>query len=145
MTPIEVRGMSPEEMMSEIKGSLSRYRENKYAFQVGLRDVDFDIDQNALKKNDLVIPFNNISQAEAALKVNAIKPTTFIEYDGTSHQVIRFDPRPIGFSGFMDCVTHSLSLIDYGLFEVGRFPAISLSEQNRYWQWFLQTLFTAFT
>ena len=37
----------------------------------------------------------------------------------------------------MDCVTHSLALTDKGLFEVSRYPAVSLSGQNRYWQWFL--------
>ena len=40
-------------------------------------------------------------------------------------------------SGFMDCVTHSLALTDKGLFEVGRYPAMNLSDHNRSWQWFL--------
>lgn len=48
-----------------------------------------------------------------------------------------FDPEPVGFSGFMRCATHSLALTDQGLFEVGRFQAMSLINQNRYWQWFL--------
>ncbi len=37
----------------------------------------------------------------------------------------------------MDCVTHSLVITNHGLFEVGRYPAVNLSSQNRYWQWFL--------
>ena len=43
----------------------------------------------------------------------------------------------MGYSGFMDCVTHSLALTDHGLFEVGHYPAIGLTNQNRDWQWFL--------
>ena len=137
MTPAEIKGMSPEEMISEIEGSHNRYRENKYAFQVGLKDVDFDIDQCLIEESGLVIPFSNVILAESALKMNAIRPTIFFEYDGTPHQVIHFDHRPIGYSGFMNCVLHSLSLTNSGLFEVGRYPAINMAEQNRYWQWFL--------
>lgn len=37
----------------------------------------------------------------------------------------------------MDCVTLSLALTNRGLFEVGRYPAVSLSSQSRYWGWFL--------
>ena len=37
----------------------------------------------------------------------------------------------------MDCVIHSLALTDHGLFEVGRYPAMSLTAQSRYWGWFL--------
>jgi hypothetical protein len=60
-----------------------------------------------------------------------------VEEDDTRHQVLVFDHRPVGYSGFMDCVPHSLALTDQGLFEVGRYPAVSLSSQSRYWQWFL--------
>ena len=56
----------------------------------------------------------------------AIQPMIFIEYDNTRHQVLTFDPRPMGYSGFMDCVTHSLALRDLGLFEVGHYPAMKL-------------------
>ena len=103
-----------------------------------MKDVDFDINQVVIEDSGLAIPFRNLSQAEAALKMKAIKPATFIEQNGTSHQILGFDHRSIGFSGFMNCVTHSLTLTDLGLFEVGRYPAISLSVQNRFWQWFLQ-------
>jgi hypothetical protein len=67
----------------------------------------------------------------------AITPITLLEHDETEHQVLVFDHRPVGYSGFMDCVTHSLALTDHGLFEAGRYLAMSLSEQNRYWGWFL--------
>ena len=60
-----------------------------------------------------------------------------IEFDGTEHNVFEFDPRPVGFSGFMDCVTHSLVLTNLGLFNVGRYPAVNFSSVYRYWQWFL--------
>ena len=48
-----------------------------------------------------------------------------------------FHPQPVGYSGFINCVTHSLSLTDLGLFEVGRYPAVSLDRPGYYWQWFL--------
>ena len=37
----------------------------------------------------------------------------------------------------MDCVTHSIALTDHGLFEVGRYPAMDLAGEHRYWSWFL--------
>ena len=137
MSSIEVRGISPEEFRREFETSLQQYRENKYAFQVGLKDVDFQINDEQLEIKGLLLPFRSIDQAENALVMGVIKPATFLEYDGTEHTILAFDPRPVGYSGFMDCVTHSLALTDLGLFEVGRYPAVSLSEQNRYWQWFL--------
>jgi hypothetical protein len=48
-----------------------------------------------------------------------------------------FDPEPVGFSDFLRSVTHSLVLTGQSLFEIGRFQAMSLINQNRYWQWFL--------
>ena len=137
MSSIEVRGISPEEFRQEIETSIQQYRENKYTFQVGLKDVDFDIDDEHLDIHGLSLPFRSIDQAENALVTGVIKPATFLEQDGTKHTLLAFDPQPVGYSGFMDCVTHSLALTDMGLFEVGRYPAMNLSDQNRYWQWFL--------
>jgi hypothetical protein len=137
MSQIEWKGVTPEQVIRDIEESARRYRENKYAFQTGLRDLDFDIDENLLKALTLSVPFRSIDQAEQALRGGAIHPIKFIEDDQTEHQVLNFDPRPVGFSGFMDCVTHSLALTDLGLFEVGRYPAVSLVIQNRSWQWFL--------
>jgi hypothetical protein len=102
-----------------------------------LKDVDFDIDDDQLNIQGLSLPFRSIEQAENALVTGVIKPATFLEQDGTEHTILTFDPQPVGYSGFMDCVTHSLAITDHGLFEVGRYPAMSLSEQNRFWQWFL--------
>jgi hypothetical protein len=130
-------GVSPEEFHQDIEASIQKYRENKYAFQVGLKDVEFEIDDERLETNGLPLPFKSIDLAEKALVIGAIKPTTFIEYDGTDHTIIAFDSRPVGYSGFLDCVTHSLVITDHGLFEFGRYPAISMSKPDRYWQWFL--------
>lgn len=137
MSSIEARGISPEEFRHEIETSIQQYRENKYTFQVGLKDVDFDIDDEQLDIQGLSLPFRSIDQAENAISTEVIKPATFLEQDDTEHTLLTFDPRPVGYSGFMDCVTHSLALTDKGLFEVGRYPAMNLSDQNRYWQWFL--------
>ena len=142
MSGIEVRGTSPEEMIRDLENTNRMSRENKYAFQVGLKDLDFDIDEDRIKIIGLMLPFQNIDQAEQALLYKAITPTKFIEYDNTEHQVLIFDHRPVGFSGFMDCVTHSLAMTDKGLFEVGRYPAINMTAANRYWQWFLHRRLT---
>ena len=137
MSEIEWRWITPEEMIRDIENSVKQYRENKYAFQVGLKDLDFDINTELLTALGLTLPFQSISQAEQALRSRAITPTIFVEEDDTRHQVLVFDHRPIGYSGFMDCVIHSLALTDQGLFEVGRYPAVSLSSESRSWQWFL--------
>jgi len=137
MSGVEWRGITPEEMIREIENSVRLYRENKYAFQVGLKDLDFDVDEDQLKVLGLSLPFPNIRQAEEALCNRAITPNKFIEDDSTEHTVLAFDHRPVGYSGFMDCVIHSLALTDKGLFEVGRYAAVSLSMPGRYWQWFL--------
>lgn len=137
MSGIEWRGITPEEIIRDIENSVQLYHENKYAFQVGLKDLDFDIDEDVLKTTDLKVPFQSISQAEQALRGGAIKPMKLFEEDNTEHQVLYFDHRPVGYSGFMNCVTHSLALTDHGLFEVGRYPAVSLNSESRYWQWFL--------
>ena len=137
MSGIEWRGISPEELIREIEASAKLYRENKYAFQIGIKDVDFDIDEGKIKSIGMVLPFHSISQAEEALRNHVIQPAKFFEDDTTEHVVLVFDYRPVGYSGFMDCVTHSLALTDSGLFEVGRYSAVSLSAPGHYWQWFL--------
>jgi hypothetical protein len=137
MSGIEWRHITPEEMIQEIEETVQRQRENKYAFQNGLKDLDFDVDEERLKALELSVPFASLSQAEAALGGQAITPRTFLEHDDTEHRVLAFDHRPVGYSGFMDCVTHSLALTDHGLFEVGRYPAMDLSAAQRYWSWFL--------
>jgi hypothetical protein len=134
---LEWRAASPEMFISELEEAVRQRRENKYAFQVGLKDLGFEIDEDQARAWGVTLPFQNIDQAEQALRERVIKPTTFLEDDDTAHQVAAFDPQPVGFSGFMSCVTHSLAVTDLGLFEVGHYPAMNLASQGRYWQWFL--------
>ena len=137
MGDIEWRAVTPEEMIREIDEHVQRSRENKYVYQVGLKDVDFDVDEDRLEVLGLTLPFRSIDQAEDAIRIGVIQPGKLIEHDGTKHQVLAFDHRPVGYSGFMDCVTHSLALTDKGLFEVGRYPSVSLVEPGKHWQWFI--------
>lgn len=111
--------------------------DRKYSYQIGLRDLDFDVNEQLIKTLELNLPFRGIDQAEYALKNSAISITSFKEMDGTGHEVLIFDPRPIGYSGFMNCVKHSLAMTNHGLFEVGRYPAVSMTSESRFWQWFL--------
>lgn len=137
MPELEWRGLTPEEFGKELAELIRAHKEQKYSFQVGLKDVDLDVDQDKVNTLGMSIPFKGIDQAEYALRAGAITPTVLIENDDTEHKVVIFDPEPVGYSGFMDCVTHSLVITDHGLFEVGYYPAVSLSNQNRDWQWFL--------
>lgn len=137
MSEIECRGITPEEMIRDIENQVKKFRENKYTFQVGLKDLEFDINMEQFEVYGMNLPFKTFHQVEQALCSGLIIPKIFVEEDDTRHQVLVFDHRPVGYSGFMGCVTHSLALTDQGLFEVGRYPAVSLSSQNRYWQWFL--------
>ena len=137
MQNVESGGITPAEFNNEIEDSIGQYRENKYEFQVGLKDLDFDVDCERIEFLGLSIPFTSIEQADQALSEEVITPKTFIEFDNTEHQVVVFDHKPVGYSGFLDCVTHSLAITDHGLFEVGRYPAISMSKPGCFWQWFL--------
>lgn len=137
MGGIEWKPITPEELHQDIDSIVLKQRENKYAFQIGLRDLDFDINHDLLRANGLTLPFPNIDLAEQALEAKAIQPLKFIEGDGTEHQVLAFDHKPVGFSGFMNCVTHSLAITNHGLFEIGRYSAVNLAETNKYWQWFI--------
>ena len=134
---MEWKRITPEQVIHDIEGSVQQAKENKYAFQTGLKDVDFDMKLEELTQRGFTIPFSTIGQAEQALQGRLIWPTRFIEYDGTDHQVIIFHPQPVGYSGFMGCVTHSLSRTDLGLFEVGRYPGVRTDAPGKYWQWFL--------
>lgn len=137
MAPIERQKMTPEGVSREIESTARLFRENKYAFQIGLKDVDFEVNDELVQSLGLRLPFRTIDQAEAGLRCGAITPREFIEEDQTQHCVLAFEPRPVGFSGFLNCVTHSLALTDRGLFEVGRYAAVNMSETGRAWQWFI--------
>ena len=137
MADLEVQPVTPEEMAKRLADSLERRRENKYAFQVRVKDVDFDVDEEKAAHLGIPFPFPSIEHAEQALRNSVIVPTEFIEDDDTKHQVAFFRPEPVGYSGFGECVTHSLALTSEGLFEVGRFSAVNLTSPTRDWQWFV--------
>ena len=137
MQEVECRAVTPKEIINELQGIVKQRQENKYAFQVGLQNLDFEIDEEKVQELGVALPFLSIDQAERALRERVIRPATLVEADNIAHQVLAFDPQPVGYSGFMDCVTHSVALTDRGLFEVGRFPAMNVSSQSRTWQWFL--------
>ena len=132
MSELEVQAISPADFMHELEEALRQRREHKYACQVGLKDLDFEIDQDLARALGLSLPFQSIGQAEQALRERVIKPTSFLEKDDTRHQVAAFDPQPVGYSGTMGCVTHSLALTERGLFEVGRYPALDLAGECRF-------------
>lgn len=134
---MEVRPVTPEEIGRALEDSLRRRRENKYAFQIKLIDLDIDVDEEKAAAQGIEFPFRNIEAAEAALRSGIITPTLLLEEDGTQHEVLAFDPIPVGYSGFQDCVTHSLAVTTHGLFEVGRYAAASLHSTQKDWQWFL--------
>lgn len=137
MREMEYQGVTPEEIIRELESRLKQDPKEKYTFQVGLKDLDFDVDEDKLDIHGVSLPLQNILLAEEALMSGIIKPAKLLEYDGTEHNVIAFDPRPVGFSGFMNCVTHSLVLTNLGLFNVGRYSAISLTRPGHEWGWFL--------
>jgi hypothetical protein len=64
MSPNEVRGITPEELICYIEDNVQHSKEGKYAFQVGLKDVDLDADREKLQTLGLELPFQGISQAE---------------------------------------------------------------------------------
>src|SRR5690554_3205862 len=107
MSDVEVRFVTPEEMGRELQDLARRMKENKYGFQIKLKDLDFDVDEGKATELGILFPFHSIDEAEEALRQRIIIPTVFVEYDDTEHQVAVFDPTPVGFSGFQNCVTHS--------------------------------------
>ena len=82
-------------------------REQKCAFQVGLKDLESEIDEDKGKALGPSLLFRSVDQTEQALRERAIRPTRVFENDDTEHHVIVFDPQPVGFSGFMNCVALS--------------------------------------
>jgi len=112
--------------------------ERKYHLQVGLKDMEFDVDQEKAKKLGLSFPVSSIGEAERALQAGVIAPTRFAETgDDTVHRVIEFDPTPVRYSGFASCVAHCLAWTDHGIFETGRYSAMSIADFSKTWQWFI--------
>jgi hypothetical protein len=137
MTDVEFRAVDPEEFRRELEELLRQRQENKYAAQVGLKDAAFAVDHAQAAELGFAYPLPSLWDAEAALHQRVITPARLFEYDGTEHRVDIFEPRAVGFSGFMDCVTHSLALTDHGMFEVGRYPGLDIRDLQRHWSWFL--------
>jgi len=112
--------------------------ETKYQFQRKLKDVEFRVDEEKAKGLGFSLPVKNIDEAEQALREGLLNPTRLVEQgDETAHQVIEFDPTPLAYGGFADCVTYSLVMTDKGFFEIGRYPAMDLGKQTKTWQWFI--------
>jgi hypothetical protein len=111
--------------------------ERTYSFQVGLKDLDFDLNYMMIKTLGMALPFPGIGLAEEALMNRALILKTFKEIDETQHGVMIFDPRPIAYSGFMGCVRHSLAMTSLGIFEIGRYQGVSMTYMDKYWQWFI--------
>ena len=92
MTAIEWRCVAPEELIRDIEDAARQHQESKYAFQVGIRDLEFTIDEDRAKALGVTLPCQGIDQAEHALRGRVIRPATFLEDDGTGHRVAVFDP-----------------------------------------------------
>jgi hypothetical protein len=137
---LEVRPVTRRELVEELEALVEQMSdpEKKYQMQVGLRGVEFDVDEERVLEMGIALPVSSIDEAEDCLQGKVLVPTQLVETDGTVHDVLAFDPRPVGFSGFMDCVTHSLVITDRGLFELGRYPAARLTQAGKAWQWFIR-------
>ena len=134
---MEVKAVSPEEMVEELKRAVEQRQRDKYSFQVKLGDVEFAFDKEAASALELDPEMSRIKQAERYLREGVLRPIRFAESDGTRHQVLEWDPTPVAYSGFMGCVTHSIVVTDQGTFEVGRYPAMNLKTFSKVWQWFI--------
>jgi len=143
MKEFEVRTIgSPEEIKGfldylEAAARARRDLETKYNFQTKIKDVEFAVDEEKAEALGVNLPVTNIEQAERLLQEGIITPKKFIEQDETVHEVMEFQPEPVGHSGFDNCVIHSLAQTNVGLFEVGRYPAVDLGTQTKAWQWFI--------
>ena len=134
---MRAEGVTPEEMMEALKEAAERRRRDKYSLQVKLSDVAFDFDEEAASALALDPEMSRLEQAERYLREGVLVPTGFAERDGTRHEVVKWDPTPVAYSGFMGCVTHSIVVTDRGTFEVGRYPAMTLETCDKVWQWFI--------
>ena len=134
---MKVEAVSPEEMVGELERAVEQRRRNKYSLQVKLKDVKFALDENAASALQLDSEMTAIEKAERYLREGVLEPLELFEYDGTVHQVLEWDPTPVAYSGFMGCVTHSIVTTDRGVFEVGRYPAMSVATFSKIWQWFI--------
>lgn len=136
---MRVQAVSPEEFGEELKRLVEQQRNDKYSLQVGLKNVQFSFDEGKASALEVDPEMSSIDKAELHLREGILMPVELVEYDGTVHRVLEWDPTPVGYSGFMDCVTHSVVITDRGTFEVGRYPAMQLQELTKVWQWFIHS------
>jgi len=139
MDELEVKPVTPKELIATIKAILEDQANpvTKYKNQVGLKNVTFAFDKERAQRLAMSPELTNIERAELYLRKRILVPFEMVEYDGTTHKVVAWDPTPVGYSGFAGCVTHSLILTDKGLFEVGRYAAVNISDFSKVWQWFI--------
>ena len=130
----------PEAFIEELKArawALSN-PETKYQYQLALKDVEFTVDEDKVRELGLSFLVKNVEEAERALRAGVVTPVKLVERgDETVHQVLEFDPTPVGYSGFASCVTHSLAWTDQGIFELGRYSAMNAADFSKTWQWFI--------
>ena len=134
---MRVQAVSPEEFGEELKRLVEQLRNDKYSLQVGLKNVKFSFEEEKASALEVGPEMSSIDKAELYLREGTLMPVELVEYDGTVHQVLEWDPTAVGYSGFMDCVTHSIVVTDRGTFEVGRYPAMQLQDFTKVWQWFI--------
>ena len=134
---MEVKAVSPKELIEELERSVEQRRRDRYSLQVKLEDVKFAFDEEAASALELDPEMNAIEKAERYLREGVLSPVQFAESDGTRHQVLEWDPTPVAYSGFMGCVTHSIVVTDRGTFEVGRYAAMNIRTFSKVWQWFI--------
>jgi len=134
---LEVRAVTPEEMIEELEAMVRKMQKNKYAFQVGIKEVRFTFDRERAETLAVSPEMTMIDRAEMYLREGCLVPVEFTEDDGTVHRVLEWDPTVVGRSGFMGCVAHSIVTTDRGVFEVGRYPAMNIADFSKRWQWFI--------
>ena len=90
MSALAWRAVGPDEFIGEIGEAVRQGRETKYAFQVGLKDLDFEVDEELARAWGVRLPFQSVVQAEQALRERVIRPAILLEEDDTLHQVAVF-------------------------------------------------------
>ena len=88
---MEVKAVSPRELIEELERSVEQRRRDRYSLQVKLEDVEFAFDEEAASALELDPEMNAIEEAEHYLRKEVLSPVQFAESDGTRHQV---RPRP---------------------------------------------------
>lgn len=60
MSEIEWRTITPEEMIRDIENVVQQHRESKYVFQVGIKDLDFDVNEDRRKAIGIHLPYHSL-------------------------------------------------------------------------------------